>query len=160
MSENHMTVNASGCGCGAACHPDDRAPRADAPLSLPIVWQRLVSDEGETCDRCGATETAVQRAVATLTEALRPLGIEPKLDTRAIDQATFKAAPSESNRIWIAGQPIEAWVGADVGASPCCSVCGDSPCRTLEVDGTTYEALPEPLLVRAGLVAAAAVLGA
>lgn len=98
--------------------------------------------------------------MVTLTETLRPLGIEPELETRALDQATFEAHPSESNRVWIAGQPMEAWVGAQVGASPCCSVCGDTPCRTVEVDGTTYEAIPERLLVRAAMVAAADLLAA
>jgi len=43
---------------------------------LTIVWQRLVSDDDRTCDRCSATYGEVQRAVSTLTEVLRPLDIE------------------------------------------------------------------------------------
>jgi hypothetical protein len=39
-------------------------------------------------------------------------------------------------------------------------VCGDAPCRTVEVDGTTYEAIPERLLVKAAMVAAASLLAA
>ena len=99
--------------------------------SLPIVWQRLVNSDGRTCDRCDATYQEMQRAVRTLTEALRPLGIEPILEIRQIDEESFRANPSESNRIWIAGKPVEEWLGANVGSSRCCSVCAGSECRTV-----------------------------
>jgi anti-sigma factor RsiW len=122
--------------------------------TLPIIWKRLVSAEGKTCERCGATRSEMQRAVAKLREALSPLGIEPALEEQVISQASFQADPSESNRVWIAGRPMEEWLGARVGSTPCCSVCGDSECRTVEVDGTTFEALPEQLFIRAALVAA------
>jgi len=127
-------------------------------ISLPIIWQRLVSADGKTCDRCDATHQAIQRAFSALKEALRPLGIEPILETRAIDEQSFKADPSESNRIWIAGRPLEEWLGARVGSSRCCSVCGESECRTVEVAGATFEAIPEKLLLKAALIASAHVL--
>lgn len=120
---------------------------------LPIVWQRLVSS-GETCPRCAGTGAEVQRALQRLRALLLPLGIEPTLETREIDGAAFQANPSESNRIWIAGKPMEEWLHASVGSSPCCSVCGASACRTVAVEGTTYEVVPEELLVKAGLIAA------
>ena len=91
---------------------------------LSIVWKRLVN-EGETCPRCGSTHASVIAAVEKLEPALRPLGIEPVLETLVIDDATFHADPGESNRIWIAGKPLEEWLGARVGDSPCCTVCGD-----------------------------------
>lgn len=121
--------------------------------TLQIVWQRLVY-AGETCPRCAGTGDEVERAVQTLRAQLMPLGIEPVLETRAIDDAAFKANPSESNRVWIAGKPMEEWVSAKVGSSPCCSVCGDNECRTVEVAGASYEVVPEDLLVKAGLIAA------
>lgn len=121
--------------------------------SLPIVWQRLVSSDGKTCDRCNATYQEMQRAVSKLTEALRPLGIEPTLEIREIGEKSFEAAPSESNRIWIAGKPMEEWLGARVGSSRCCSVCGDSECRTVELGGTRFEAIPEKLFLKAALIA-------
>lgn len=121
--------------------------------TLSIVWQRLVSS-GETCPRCAGTGNEVEHAVQQLRAQLLPLGIEPVLETREIDEATFKANPSESNRIWIAGKPMEEWVNASVGSSPCCSVCGDSACRTVDVGDTSYEVVPEELLVKAGLIAA------
>lgn len=127
-------------------------------ISLPIVWQRLVSADGKTCDRCQATHQEIQRAVRTLKETLRPLGIEPTLETRAIDERSFKTDPSESNRIWIAGRPMEEWLGAKVGSSRCCSVCGESECRTVEVGGTVFEAITEKLILKAALVAASQLL--
>lgn len=120
---------------------------------LPIIWQRLVS-HGGTCPRCAGTGDEVERACQQLRQQLTSMGIEPVLETREIDDATFKANPSESNRIWIAGKPMEEWLNASVGSSRCCSVCGDSECRTVDVEGTTYETIPAELLVKAGLIAA------
>jgi hypothetical protein len=125
---------------------------------LPILWKRLVSPEGKTCDRCSATYQEMRRAIEKLNRSLRPLGIEPSLEIREIDEKSFKADPSESNRIWIAGRPMEEWLGASVGRSRCCSVCGTSDCRTVEVEGTTFETIPEKLFLKAALVAASQLL--
>lgn len=119
---------------------------------MPIVWKRLVKG-GETCTRCGGTGRELDAAVAKLAASLRPLDIEPVLETQEIDEEAFKANPSESNRVWIAGKPIEEWLEANVGMSRCCSVCGDSDCRTLEVGGRTYETIPEEQFIKAGLMA-------
>ena len=121
--------------------------------ALPILWKRLV-DIGETCPRCSLTERNVRAAVDKLESAMQPLGIYPVLETRAIDDATFREAPAESNRIWIGGKPMEEWLGAQAGNSPCCEVCGDLPCRTMELHGQTYEAIPEDLIVKAAMIAA------
>jgi Domain of unknown function (DUF2703) len=126
--------------------------------SLPIIWQRLVTAEGKTCDRCDATYQEMQRAISKLKESLRPLGIEPTLETREIDEESFKANPSVSNRIWIADRPLEEWLGARTGGSQCCSVCGDAECRTVEIGGTVFEAIPEELILKAALVATAPLL--
>ena len=128
--------------------------------SLPIRWQRLVSPEGKTCDRCSATHQQMLRAVDKLKEALRPLDMAPVLEIKEVDSDTFKANPSESNRIWIGGRPMEEWLGASVGSSPCCSVCGTSECRTIEVGGATFETIPERLFLKAALIAASHVLTA
>ena len=130
-----------------------------APMKpLPILWQRLVNSEGKTCDRCNATYQEMQRAVEKLKQSLRPLGIEPSLEIREISERSFKAKPSESNRIWIAGKPMEEWLGASVGSSPCCSVCGTSECRTVKVEGATFESIPEKLFLKAALVASSQLL--
>ncbi len=124
---------------------------------MPIVWKRLVTD-GETCTRCGNTEHELEAAVSKLNESLLPLGIQPMLELREIDLTEFNANPSESNRIWIAGKPLEDWIGANVGMSRCCSVCGDSDCRTLELAGRTYETIPQEVLIKAVLMAASQML--
>ena len=124
---------------------------------LPIVWQRLVT-EGATCPRCDGTQGELMRAIATLRSALAPLGIEPVLTVKELDETTFRAAPGESNRIWIGGKPIEDWIEGQAGSSQCCDECGDNDCRTLEVDGQSYEIPPQTLLVRAGLIAASRLL--
>ncbi len=126
---------------------------------LRIAWQRLVNSKGETCTRCAATLEALQHAVAKLEDALGPLGLEPILETKELNEDFFRCHPSESNRIWIAGRTLEEWLSATVGSSRCCSVCGPSECRTVEVEGTTFEAIPEELIVKAVLVAAAQSLG-
>ena len=125
---------------------------------LPIVWQRLVSSDGRTCDRCNATYREMQQAIAKLELKLRPLGIQPTIEIREISEQAFKAQPSESNRIWIAGRPMEEWLGARVGSSRCCSVCGESECRTVEVAGVTYETVTEKLFLEAALAAASHLL--
>ena len=96
----------------------------------------------------------MQQAVDRLRAALEPLGVRPVLEMREIDPATFLQQPDQSNRIWVGGRPLEDWLGARSGSSQCCDACGDAECRTLEIDGTSHEVVPEALLVRAGLIAA------
>lgn len=126
--------------------------------TLRIKWQRLVDEKGETCDRCGATESAVDETLQRLKSSLLPLDIDVLLEKEAISHSAFSSAPLESNRIWISGKPIEEWLSATSGKSRCCSACGDSDCRTLIIDGKTYEAIPAELIIKAGLLAAAQLL--
>lgn len=126
---------------------------------LPIVWQRLVSADGTTCPRCEGTHRHLENTVAKLRDVLKPLGLEPVLELREISECAFKTQPAESNRIWIAGKPVEEWLGASVGSSPCCSVCGGSPCRTIELDGTVLEEIPESVIMNAALMAAVKLSG-
>ena len=125
---------------------------------LPIVWQRLVNTEGRTCPRCHGTGDEMLGALARLRAALAPLGVEPQLETVELNEAVFLTRPSESNRIWIAGKPLEEWLGGQTGSSRCCNECGDKDCRTVEVAGQTYEVIPEELIVRAGVIAASQML--
>ena len=127
--------------------------------TLKLRWQRLVDAHGQTCNRCGATEQAVQRAAADLRPALHGLGIEVQLETSVINPEDFSRAPLESNRLWIGDEPLEHWLGASAGESRCCSTCGDASCRTLKLADATYEAIPVELIIKAGLLAAAQLLG-
>ena len=122
---------------------------------LNIVWQRLVTSSGTTCDRCGRTFAALQRAVTKLKDVLRPLDLAPILETVELTQESFNRDPSASNRIWIAGRPLEEWLGARVGRSRCCSVCGEAECRTVKIEQAVFETIPEHLILRAALTAAA-----
>ena len=99
-------------------------------------------------------------AIAKLQEVLRPLDIQATLETREIGRDSFTADPSQSNVIWIGGKPIEEWLGARVGGSRCCSVCGGSECRTIEIGEDVYEAVPSEVIVRAALAAASQLVGA
>jgi hypothetical protein len=109
------------CSCEAS-------PEGGTMTQLPTVWQRLVSADGKTCPRCDATSQHLQSAAAKLKEVLKPLNVEPILELREIGESSFRSNPTESNRIWIAGKPLEEWLGASIGSSSCCSVCGDTPC--------------------------------
>ena len=127
--------------------------------SLSIVWQRLVDSKGQTCDRCGATYKELKQAIKKLETSLEPLGIEPIIEIREIDSARFANDPSQSNRIWIDDKPLEEWLSAGVSSSRCCNVCGDSECRTIELDNEVFEAIPAELILKAGLLAAAKKIG-
>ena len=126
--------------------------------NLPILWQRLVSQQGTTCPRCHSTGDEVQRAVQKLKETLEPMGVTPELEVREIDEASFFKDTLQSNQILIAGQSMEHWLGGQTGSSRCCNECGDNDCRTVEVGGQIYEVIPEELLVRAGVIAATRML--
>lgn len=123
--------------------------------TIRIVWQRLLSLQGQTCDRCAATELALQQAVETLQQVLAPLRIHVELHRQAMTLEQFNQDPGASNRIWIVDKPLEEWLGASIGSSPCCSVCGDAACRTLECGNQSYDAIPPQLIIKAGLLAAA-----
>lgn len=121
--------------------------------TLTIRWQRLLDEKGQTCNRCGDTEAAMEDAVGKLRAVFAPQGIEVVLEKIAIDPSEFSKDTLESNRIWIDGKPLEEWVTGKVGQSRCCSVCGESDCRTVSVDGNVYEAIPTELILRVGKLA-------
>jgi len=120
---------------------------------LKIVWQRLVSDN-RTCPRCGSTERELERSVKKLKKAFALLNIDVDLKKKKIGKAAFERDPMQSNILLIEGKPIEYWLSADVGQSPCCDTCGDEECRTLESEGRVYETIPEKLIIKACLIAA------
>jgi hypothetical protein len=126
---------------------------------LKVRWQRLVDAKGQTCDRCSSTEKATEQGVKTLRRALKPLDIDVVLDKSAVSPSEFTKDPLQSNRIWIGAKPIEEWLQAKVGKSQCCGACGDAECRTLTVDGKTYDTIPAELILKAGLLAGATMIG-
>jgi len=124
-------------------------------MRLEIIWQR-VSVGAETCERCGDTGDNVRRAVARLGEVLASRGIEVALTQKVLPPF----AVAESNRIFFDGAALEDLLGAEVVMNHCQSCCdllgAQTDCRALRLEGREYEALPEELIVRAGLLAAKA----
>ena len=96
--------------------------------TLIIRWQRLVNQAGQTCPRCTDTGDTVESAYHKLKKSLRDLDIEVVLSKETLDFSIFTKDPLQSNRIWIAEKPLEELIGANVGQSKCCDVCGDSEC--------------------------------
>ena len=74
--------------------------------TIRIVWQRLLSLQGQTCDRCAATELALQQAVATLQQVVAPLQMQVEFHAQAMTLEQFNQDPGASNRIWVADKPL------------------------------------------------------
>ena len=142
---------------GCTAPPNETTAEKEMKV-LQICWQRLVDEQDLTCDRCGTTEKAVEKAIQKLRRSLKELDIDVVLEKKAISPSTFSKDPLQSNRIWIAEKPLEEWLSATSGQSQCGSTCGDSECRTVTVDGKTYEAIPAELIIKAGLLAGAQLL--
>lgn len=122
--------------------------------TLTIKWQRVES-EGKTCPRCEATGKEIEKAIHTLKQSMAPLGIEVILEKKVLTTEIFAKDVSQSNRIWIGARPLEDWLGAKVGQSPCpCEVCGEAQCRTLEIEGAVYETISAAIIIKAALMAA------
>ncbi len=127
-------------------------------LTLKIKWQRLLDEEYKTCPRCGGTEEELDKAYQKLKEVLSPLAINVILEKKELNLNEFRANPLSSNQIRIGDKKLEEWLGAETGKSKCCDVCGDEECRTIEIGLQRYETIPAPLIIKAGLVAAAEIL--
>lgn len=122
---------------------------------LIIRWQRLINEVGQTCARCSDTGRTVENAYNKLKKSLVGLDIKVELKKETLDFSTFTRDPLQSNRIWIANKPLEEWLGATVGKSKCCDVCGELECRAISINQDTFENIPEDLIIKAGLLAAA-----
>lgn len=123
--------------------------------TLTIRWQRFVNENDQTCPRCEETGDTVKTAFAKLKKALAELNIEVELVKEALDISIFTKDPLQSNCIWIGGSLLEEWIGGRIGKSKCCDTCGESECRTISIGKNTFESIPENLIIRAGLLAAA-----
>lgn len=122
---------------------------------LIIQWQRLLNDKDQTCPRCSETGETVKTGVSKLKNTLAELGIEVELIQKALDFSTFANNPLQSNSILVNGRLLEEWIGGETGKNKCCDVCGDSECRTISFGENTFESIPENLIIKAGLLAAA-----
>jgi hypothetical protein len=130
--------------------------------TLTVRWQRLVNEAGGTCQRCATTQGEVRLAADTLKRSLRPLNMKVVVEERPMTREEFAKDVSQSNRIFVNGRSLVDWLGGTIGMSSCEGCCPELgpkvKCRTLTVDGQVYEAVPAPLIVRAGLRAAESAL--
>lgn len=126
--------------------------------TITIAWQRLLSD-GQTCPRCGSTETEIEKAFSVLKESLAPQGVNVVLEKGELTAEQFAQNTLQSNSILINGKLLEEWIGGQTGQSQCCDVCGPNDCRTMAVDGDVHEVIPSALIIKAGLLAAVELLG-
>jgi hypothetical protein len=147
------------CECGTSRQVVRIPAKSGNPKTLKIKWQRLVYD-GKTCPRCGLTEEELNKAVSALRRSLAPLGIEVISEKEELSVSEFEKDPLRSNRIWINDRPLEDYIKGNVGQSPCCDVCGDSECRTLEIKGRVYETVPSEIIIQSGLTAASRLINA
>jgi len=126
--------------------------------TVTIRWQRLTDVNGQTCARCMSTQNSIQSAYRKLKESFSVLDIEVILQKENIDFPIFSKDPLQSNRIWVNEKPLEQWIGATVGQSKCCDVCGESECRTVTIGQDTFEIIPEDMIIQAAFLAAADIL--
>lgn len=120
--------------------------------NLIIHWQRLIF-EGNTCQRCGSTESELDKAVLRLKTKLNPLGIKVILKKSKLTLKKFKNNPIESNRILFNNHSLEDLINARTGQSQCCDVCEGEKCRTLKIERESHEVVPADIIIKAGLIA-------
>ena len=92
--------------------------------------------EWGTCPRCRGTERE-----GRLPRILLLGDAGPPLDT-PLSTAESVQEPVASSENLIAGYPLEGWLGVETRESPCCVACGEADCRTVEVAGRIYGAIP------------------
>lgn len=116
---------------------------------LEIIWQRLVDENGNTCDRCNKTYLNLERAIERLSPLLHNLGFGIDFKKKPISITEFKKNPLLSNEIIINGNKIENILKLKIGKSECCGPCGDSECRTVIDDTGEKEEVEERLIIKA-----------
>ena len=103
---------------------------------LRVSWDRLVHESGEPARAAaGQSGRAASRGSSSFGDA------GPPLDT-PLSTAESVQEPVASNENLIAGYPLEGWLGVETRESPCCVACGEADCRTVEVAGRIYGAIP------------------
>lgn len=118
--------------------------------TLEIEWRHLEKDE-DTCIRCSDTGEALNEVISKIAYECRPHGWEIIFKESKLTEKDV----SESNLILFNGEPIESVLPeAKVSESSCksCSKLISEPstsCRTLEVEGRSYEGIPSSIIRQA-----------
>lgn len=134
-----MLILAAGCG-------------KDNGKTIVISWKKSDAASCKGCEKCGATEAEVNKAVTSLKTKLADRGFKVRAEERKAVPANVK--PSEVG-IWVCDIPLETWLAAGVGLKPCdpSQGCQMSSCKVLYVDGRTYETVPADMMMRACFLA-------
>src|SRR5512139_3482262 len=114
---------------------------ADNPTRSLVIEATFLRVDGETCDRCSDTQTAVRQAVQALEPALAALGVPVTL----VEHDASTEDLVDSNTVVINGRPLEEWLGAERVSTECPS-CGDligesACCSALSVSDRVHESL-------------------
>lgn len=116
--------------------------------TIDIEWRHLVVDQ-VTCERCSDTGAVLQQLVEELNHECTPRGVQVTLTETPLGPERI----ADSNQVLIDGRPLEASAPTIRVGSSTCTSCGeltgrDEQCRTLEMDGQSFE-VPPPYLIRA-----------
>lgn len=115
---------------------------------IKIEWKHY-DKEGETCTRCNNTGDNVKKALkmASRDDKLKNVKISFKETKLEADKM------AESNTVLINGVPIEDILDASASENYChscsCLAGEDTNCRTVELGGTSYEDIPEKMILEA-----------
>lgn len=122
---------------------------------LVIEW-RHYDKLGETCDRCASTGASVREVVAELRRELSQEGVSVTF----IETLLSENLMSQSNLVLFNGVPLESLLDQAVAGENSCPSCScltgsETSCRTVTLEGTTYEEIPADLIRKAAYKALA-----
>ncbi len=118
-----------------------------------VIESTFLQFDGETCDRCTDTQSAVREAV----EALQPALAAREIPVTLVEHDVTVDELADSNTVLINGRPLEEWLGAERVSTDCPS-CGDLVgesvcCSALSVGGEVHESLTVDHVMTASLTA-------
>jgi hypothetical protein len=117
--------------------------------TLHIEWKHYEKD-GVTCTRCGDTGQTLNQAIQNLRKELASRNIALTFSETILPE---QAIP-ESNSISFNGAALETLIPGAKTSENLCRSCSeltgrDTLCRTVEVGGELYEAVPDTLIRQA-----------
>lgn len=118
---------------------------------IPIEWKHY-DKEGNTCNRCADTGTAIRQAIREIAEDLKARDAVISLSETLLPASEIQT----SNTVLINDIPLEDLLDntatTETKCASCCSLIGsDVNCRALDRNGTVMEAIPVELIKRAVL---------
>ena len=117
--------------------------------NLTIEW-RHYDKAGATCDRCATTGATVKNIISRLSGELAQKGISVSFTETLLPEELM----AQSNLLLFNGVPLEKILDNAAADENSCASCScltgtETSCRTVEYEGTAYEAIPEELILKA-----------